>query len=120
MTDNSLQAAPIAPSERIVSLDVLRGFAVALPAVEQWLGAGTLPLRFIPGPPSSADAITASVAFTGWIVDLDSAGSTPPAAAEARAIRTQFRRAFALTTGTIMLAAGAVAAQAPLLPPWER
>jgi len=28
MRDNSIQAAPVAPSERIVSLDVLRGFAV--------------------------------------------------------------------------------------------
>jgi signal transduction histidine kinase len=87
---------------------VLQGFAVALPAVEQWLGTGVLPIRFIPGPSSSLDSISASVGFTGWILDLDTAEAVPLAASEARAIRTQFRRTFVLTAGAIVLAAGAV------------
>lgn len=87
---------------------LLQGFAVAPQAVSQWLGAGTLPLRFLPGPPPSGDAITAPVEPTGWILDLASTAPEPPAAAEARAVVFQFRRAFALTTGAIAFAAGAV------------
>jgi signal transduction histidine kinase len=87
---------------------VLQGFAVALPAVDGWLGTGVLPLRFRSGPSSDADSIAAPVGFTGWILDLDAAEATPLAAPEARVVRAQFRRTFALTTGAIVLAAGAV------------
>jgi signal transduction histidine kinase len=87
---------------------VLQGFAVALPAVEQWLGTGAPRIRFVPGPTFNADSITAPVGFTGWILDLDTADAAPLASAEVTAIGAQFRRTFALTTGAIGLAAGAV------------
>lgn len=87
---------------------VLQGFTVAPLAVAQWLGAGTLPLRFGPGPPASEDLVTAPVGLTGWILDLAPTAVEIPAMAEAREVVPRFRRTFALTAGTILLAAGAV------------
>jgi signal transduction histidine kinase len=86
---------------------VLQGFTVAPLAVAQWLGAGALPLRFVPGPPSSNDSITAPVGLTGWILDLESTAFESPAK-DAQDVVSQFRRTFALSAGTILLAAGAV------------
>ncbi|MCG6949559.1 MAG: HAMP domain-containing histidine kinase [Acidobacteria bacterium] len=87
---------------------VLQGFAVAKPVVDQWLGSGSLPLRFTPGPPPPEDEMSAPVGFTGWILDLDHSVLTTPASAEARTLRAQFHRTFALTVGGIALAAVAV------------
>lgn len=87
---------------------VLQGFTVAPLAVAQWLGAGTLPLRFGPGPPTSEELITAPVGLTGWILDLAPTTVEIPAMTEAREVVPRFRRTFALTAGTILLAAGAV------------
>jgi signal transduction histidine kinase len=87
---------------------VLQGFAVAPPAVAQWLGAGNLPLRFIPGPTPSGDSLSSPVSFTGWILDFEDSYSVVGPPTEARAVLTQFRRVFAITAGAIVLAAGAV------------
>jgi signal transduction histidine kinase len=87
---------------------VLQGFTVSPQAVAQWLGAGALPLRFGPGPPISDDLITAPVGHTGWILDLAQTAVEVPAMVEARQVVPRFRRTFALTAGTILLAAGAV------------
>ena len=87
---------------------VLQGFAVAPLAVAQWLEAGNQPVRFIPLPPTSDNSITAPIGFTGWVLDLESTELGASATAEARAVISQFRRAFALTAGTVVLAAGAV------------
>jgi signal transduction histidine kinase len=87
---------------------VLQGFTVAPLAVARWLGTGALPLRFGPGPPISEDLITAPVGLTGWILDLAPTAVEIPAMAEARQVVPRFRRAFALTAGTVLLAAGAV------------
>jgi signal transduction histidine kinase len=86
---------------------VLQGFAVAQPVVDQWLGSGSLPLGFTPGPPPE-DGISAPVGLTGWILDLDPSVLTTPASAEAQTPKAQFHRTFALTVGGIALAAGAV------------
>jgi signal transduction histidine kinase len=87
---------------------VLQGFTIAPLAVAQWLGAGPLPLQFVPGPRSATDSITAPVGFTDWILDLESTAMEPPAVAEAREIVSQFRHAFALTVGAVLLSASAV------------
>jgi signal transduction histidine kinase len=86
---------------------VLQGFAVAQPVVDQWLGSGSLPLGFTPGPPPDDD-ISAPVGLTGWILDLDPSVLTTPASADAQTPKAQFHRTFALTVGGIALAAGAV------------
>ena len=57
---------------------VLQGFTVAPLAVARWLGASTLPLRFVPGPLSAGDSTTAPVGFTGWLLDLAAAESDSP------------------------------------------
>jgi signal transduction histidine kinase len=87
---------------------VLQGFAVAPQAVAQWLGASTLSVRFTPGSLPSSDGVTAAVGNTGWNLELDSPGWTTSAAADARAIVTQFRRAFAFAGTAVLLAAAAV------------
>lgn len=87
---------------------VLQGFTIAPLAVAQWLGASTLPLRFIPGPPPAADSVTAPVGLTGWILDLQSTEMATPAVFEAREIVSRFRHTFALTAGAVLLSAGAV------------
>jgi signal transduction histidine kinase len=87
---------------------VLQGFAVAPPAIAQWLDAGSLPLRFIPGPPRSGDSLASPVSFTGWILDLAESDPAVEPSAEANAVLTQFRRVFAITAGAIVLAASAV------------
>jgi signal transduction histidine kinase len=87
---------------------VLQGFTVAPMAVAQWLGTGGLPLRFVPSAPVADRSIRAPVGLTGWSLDLDPARPMAPATAEARTIVAQFRRAFAFTAGTILLAAAAV------------
>jgi len=87
---------------------VLQGFAVAPLAVAQWLGAGDQSVRFIPGPPTSGNSITAPIGFTGWILDLGSTEPGASAATEVQAVVSQFRRVFAITAGAIVLAASAV------------
>ena len=87
---------------------VLQGFAVAPLAVAQWLGAGDPSVRFIPGPSTSGNSITAPIGFTGWILDLGSTEPGASAATEVQAVVSQFRRVFAITAGAIVLAACAV------------
>jgi signal transduction histidine kinase len=87
---------------------VLQGFTIAPLAVAQWLGAGTLPLQFVPGPRSATDSITSPVGLTDWVLDLESTAMEPLAVAEAREIVSRFRHAFALTVGAVLLSASAV------------
>jgi signal transduction histidine kinase len=85
---------------------VLQGIAIAPLAVEQWIEAGSQNLRFVPVSATAAASISGVVGFTDWILEL---GSQPPAGlAQARAVVSQFRRNFALTAGTLLLAACAV------------
>jgi signal transduction histidine kinase len=87
---------------------LLQGFMIAPLAVEQWLRAGTLPLRFIPGPTRPGKWVTSPVGATGWFLDLVAEPNDAPEVAEARAVISGFRHAFTLTAGAVMLSAGAV------------
>lgn len=87
---------------------LLQGFAVSSQAVASWLGSNPLTLRFSPGPPASPTSVTALVADTGWILEAELTDAVAPAVAEGRAIRSQFRRTFAVTAAAVFLAAAAV------------
>jgi signal transduction histidine kinase len=87
---------------------LLQGFMIARLAVEQWLRAGTLPLRFVPGPTPPKESVTSPVGATGWYLDLETGGTEGPEVAEAREVISGFRHAFTLTAGAVILSAGAV------------
>jgi signal transduction histidine kinase len=87
---------------------LLQGFMIAPLAVEQWLRAGTVPLKFVPGPAPFGDSVTSPVGGTGWFLDLEAGDEEGPEVAEAREVVARFRHAFALTAGAVMLSASAV------------
>jgi signal transduction histidine kinase len=87
---------------------LLQGFAVAPGGVVRWLGNGSIPLDFSPGPPATENAVTSLVADTGWLLEADSNPAMGAAAVRGRAEVRRFRSAFALTSAAILLAAAAV------------
>ena len=87
---------------------LLQGFAVAPEGVVRWIGTGSLPLGFSPGPPSTSNAVTSLVADTGWLLEADLSPALGAAAVRGRAEVRRFRSAFALTSAAIFLAAAAV------------
>ena len=87
---------------------LLQGFAVAPGKVVRWLGTGSLPLGFSPGPPATENAMTSLVADTGWLLETDPSPALGAAAERGRAEVRRFRSAFALTSAAILLAAAAV------------
>jgi len=87
---------------------LLQGFAVAPGGVVHWLGSGSLPLRFSPGPPATENAMTSLVADTGWLLEADPGPALGAAAARGHTEVRRFRSAFALTSAAIFLAAAAV------------
>jgi len=87
---------------------LLQGFAVAPGGVVRWLGTGSLPLGFSPGPPATENAMTSLVADTGWLLETDPSPALGAAAERGRAEVRRFRNAFALTSAAILLAAAAV------------
>ena len=87
---------------------LLQGFAVAPGGVVHWLGTGSLPLGFSPGPPATENAVTSLVADTGWLLEADPGPALGAAAVRGRAEVRRFRGAFALTSAAIFLAAAAV------------
>jgi signal transduction histidine kinase len=87
---------------------LLQGFAVTPEGVARWLGTGSLPLGFSPGPPTTENAVTSLVADTGWLLEADPGPALGEAAVRGRAEVRQFRSAFALTSAAIFLAAAAV------------
>ncbi|MCW8985725.1 MAG: hypothetical protein OQK55_10310, partial [Thermoanaerobaculales bacterium] len=87
---------------------LLQGFAVAPGGVVRWLGNGSFPLGFSPGPPTTENAVTSLVADTGWLLEADPNPTMGAAALRGRAEIRRFRSAFALTSAAILLAAAAV------------
>jgi signal transduction histidine kinase len=87
---------------------LLQGFAVAPGGVVRWLGNGSLPLGFSPGPPATSNSVTSLVADTGWLLEADLSPALGAATERGRAEVRRFRSAFALTSAAILLAAAAV------------
>jgi signal transduction histidine kinase len=87
---------------------LLQGFTIAAEEVLRWLGTGTLPIEFTPGPPTTSEAVTSVVADTGWLLAADPGPALGVAAARARAEVLRFRSTFALSAAAILLAASAV------------
>lgn len=85
----------------------VQGFAVTPHTVADWIGPG---MQIGPVPGRAGRVVAVPVSDTGWYLNADAGASLAAAAATGREIVAEFRRTFALSSATALLAAIAVVA----------